>query len=125
MVGHLLGPYTEKMNGVRDEFIKELGNEVSMFTGQNVAKVYMQAEIAMKPGNKAKYEEYVARYNEFYLGTDPPRGSNHKPEPHVKFYAHDDKIVVKFVLIFPESESPLRDFDIPAGLKEGLKDVDQ
>jgi len=29
------------MNAVRDEFIKELGNEVSMFPGQNVAKIYM------------------------------------------------------------------------------------
>ena len=113
------------MNAVRDEFIKELGNEVSMFPGQNVAKIYMQAEIAMKPGNKAKYEEYVARYNKFYLSTNPPRGKKYDPEPHVKFYAHDDKIVVKFLMIFPETMSPLKDFDIPAGLKEGLKDVEQ
>jgi len=68
----------------------------------------MQAEIAMKPGGKAKYEEYCKRYNEFYLDTDPPRGSKYKPEPWVKFYAHDDKIVVKFLLIFPEDASPMK-----------------
>ena len=113
------------MNGVRDDFIKELGNDVSMFPGQNVAKIYMQATIAMKPGQKAKYEEYCERYNKFYLSTDPPRGNNYKPEPHAKFYAYDDKIVAKFVLIFPEAMSPLKDFDVPAGLKEGLKDVEQ
>lgn len=113
------------MIGIKKDFLKELGGEVSMFAGDKVAHVYMQAEIAMKPGNKAKYEEFVERYNKFYEMTEPPRGHDYKPEPHVKFYAHDDKLVVKFILVFPENISPLKQFDVPLGLKEGLKDVDQ
>jgi hypothetical protein len=96
------------MIGVKNDFLKEVGNEASMFAGEFVTHVYMQAEINMKPGGKAKYEEYCKRYNDFYLGLDPPRGDKYKPEPHVRFYAHDDKIVAKFCLIFSNELSPLK-----------------
>lgn len=79
----------------------------------------------MKPGGKAKYEGYCQRLQKFYEWTDPPRGKKYDPEPHVKFIAEDDKIIIKFLLILPEGVSNLDTFQIPAGLKEGLKDVDQ
>jgi len=63
----------------------------------------------MKPGGKAKYDGYVKRLNEFLAYTEPPRGEMYKPEPHVKFYAEDDKIIIKFMMIFPETISGLRD----------------
>lgn len=79
----------------------------------------------MKPGGKAKYDGYVTRLNKFVAVNPPPRGEKYAPEVHVKFYAEDDKIIIKFMLIFPETISGLRDIQIPIGLKEGLKDVDQ
>lgn len=79
----------------------------------------------MKPGGKAKYDGYVKRLNEFLAYAEPPRGGMYEPEIHVKFYAEDDKIIIKFLMILPEAISGLRDIQIPIGLKEGLKDVDQ
>lgn len=87
--------------------------------------MYGDAEIQMKPGNKAKYQEFCDRLNAFWDYTEPPRGKKHDPEPHIRLYAHDDKIVIKFLMMFPESISPLKHFDVPNGIKEGLKDVDQ
>lgn len=57
------------MIGVKNDFLKEVGNEASMFAGEFVTYVYMQAEINMKPGGKAKYEEYCKALNEFFLFT--------------------------------------------------------
>jgi hypothetical protein len=124
VIGNVLGPFNEEMIKVKNDFKASLGNELSVFTGDKVTDVYMQAEIAMKPGQKAKYEEFCKRFNDFYLSTDPPRGEKYKPEPHVRFIAEDDKLIFKFNLVFPQAMSPLKDFDIPPGLKEGLKDVE-
>jgi len=55
----------------------------------------------MKPGGKAKYEEYCKKYNDLLVFADPPRGKKYKPEPHFRFYAEDDKVVVKMLMVFP------------------------
>ena len=125
VIGHVLGPYTEKMRAEQDEYIKDLGNEVSFYAGDKIGRIYLTLQIAMKPGGKAKYEEYCKRLQKFYEWTDPPRGKTYDPEPHVKFFAEDDKIIIKFLLILPERISNLETFNVPLGLKEGLKDVDQ
>jgi len=62
----------------------------------------------MKPGGKAKYEGYCKRLEKFVEFTEPPRGKKYEPEPHVKFYAEDDKIIIKFLLIMPEDISGLK-----------------
>lgn len=66
VITHLLGPHTEKMVAISDEYIKELGDDVSLHPGKKVDKIYMQAEATMKPGGKAKYEEMCKKLNEFY-----------------------------------------------------------
>ena len=63
----------------------------------------------MKPGGKAKYDGYVTRLNEFVALNPIPRGEMYKPETHLKFYAEDDKIIIKLLLILPEAISGLRD----------------
>jgi len=41
VIGHLLGPYTEKMKVLQEEFIKELGDEVTLYAGDKVARVFV------------------------------------------------------------------------------------
>ena len=43
----------------------------------------------------------------------------------MKLYAEDDKLTAKFLVVLPDALNPLKKIDIPIGLREGLKDVDQ
>ena len=79
----------------------------------------------MKPGGKAKYEEYCKKINELFIQSEPPRGSKYEPEPHLRCYPEDDKITLKLFMMLPERLSPAKEFEFPVGLREGLKDVDQ
>lgn len=47
------------------------------------------------------------------------------PDVHLKLVAEDDKITVKVLLVLGELMNPMKSVKVPAGLKEGLKDVDQ
>lgn len=47
------------------------------------------------------------------------------PDMHLKLYAEDDKLTAKFLLILPEAINPMKTVEVPLGLREGLKDVDQ
>ena len=49
-IGNILGPFNEEMIKVKNDYKASLGNELSVFPGDKVTDVYMQAEIAMKPG---------------------------------------------------------------------------
>ena len=68
-IGNVFGPYNEEMIGLKNEFRQELGDELASFPGQAVTDIFVQNEIAMKPGGKAKYEEYCKALNEFFLFT--------------------------------------------------------
>jgi len=54
-----------------------------------------------------------------------PEPSMFVPDMHLKLYAEDDKLTAKFLLILPEAINPLKTVEVPLGLREGLKDVDQ
>lgn len=77
----------------------------------------------MKPGGKAKYEEYCAKLMQLFEENKPTPGM-FTPELQLRLYAEDDKISAKFLVVLPEIMNPLKQMDIPVGLKEGLKDVD-
>lgn len=121
---HLLGPYTEKMKGETKSFITELGDEFKEPPGEKSAHIYFTASVAMKPGQKAKYEEYCTKlmkiFDEF-----KPEASKYSPAVFLKLYAEDDKITAKFLVSLPSTINPLAQMGVPDGLKEGLKDVDQ
>lgn len=48
---HIMGPHTEKMIALNDQFDKEIFDDKSMIPGPKVMKFYSVFEIAMKPGN--------------------------------------------------------------------------
>jgi hypothetical protein len=80
--------------------------------------------IAMKEGQKAKYEEYCKNLMKLFE-ENKPEPSMFVPDMHLRLYAEDDKLTAKFLLILPDMINPLKKVDIPLGLREGLKDVDQ
>lgn len=41
VIGHLFGPYTEKMKVVQEEFIKECGDDVTFLAGNKVGRVFV------------------------------------------------------------------------------------
>ena len=92
--------------------------------GTKSAKVFATMSIAMKPGQKAKYEEYCAKLMKLFE-ENKPEPSMFVPDMHLRLYAEDDKLTAKFLLILPDMINPLKKVDIPLGLREGLKDVDQ
>lgn len=57
IIYHLLGPFTEKMIEEDKQFCGELGDAFKESPGEKTAHVFLCLEIAMKPGQKAKYEE--------------------------------------------------------------------
>lgn len=68
----------------------------------------------MKPGQKAKYEEYCNAINAFT--------KEFPKEVYIKFMPEDDKITIKAFLDAPKSEVKIPDF--PESLKQGLGEVD-
>lgn len=54
-----------------------------------------------------------------------PKDLHNETEDHFRLYAEDDKIIIKFLQIIPESINDFKNYQIPIGLKEALKDVDQ
>ena len=44
---------------------------------------------------------------------------------HLKLIPEDDKISAKFLISLPEDINPMNKLEVPQGLVEGLKDVDQ
>lgn len=122
MIYHLLGPFTEKMNEQCEAFCKEVN--LQELPGAKTAKIFFTVSIAMKPGNKAKYEEFCSKLMALYQ-EHKPKPSSYVPDMQLKLEAADDKITAKFMLVLPEAINPLNKMQIPVGLKEGLKDVDQ
>jgi len=57
----LLGPNTVKMEAETEAFIQELGGDFKEPPGEKSAKIYFTFSIAMKAGQKAKYEEYCTK----------------------------------------------------------------
>lgn len=53
-----------------------------------------------------------------------PKASSFSPDLQLRMYATDDKISAKFLVTLPEMMNPLKQVDIPIGLREGLKDTD-
>lgn len=78
----------------------------------------------MKPGNKAKYEEFCTKLQKLFE-ENKPKPSTYSPDMQLKLEASDDKITAKFMIVLPEAINPMKQVQIPLGLKEGLKDVDQ
>lgn len=54
-----------------------------------------------------------------------PSSSPYAPTLHLRMIADDAKITAKFLVVLPETINPLKSMEIPVGLREGLKDVDQ
>lgn len=119
---HLLGPFTEKMNAQSAEFEKEIDLKES--AGTKSAKVFATMSVAMKPGQKEKYQTYCEKLMQLFK-ENKPEPSMFVPDMHLKLYAEDDKLTAKFLLILPEAINPLKTVEVPLGLREGLKDVDQ
>lgn len=78
----------------------------------------------MKPGQKAKYEEYCTKLMQLF-DKHKPEASAYVPDMQLRLLPEDDKIIAKFIVILPEAINPLNKMDVPVGLREGLKDVDQ
>lgn len=53
-----------------------------------------------------------------------PKASEISPDLQLRLIATDDKITAKFLVTLPEMMNPLKQVDIPVGLREGLKDTD-
>ena len=69
LIYHLLGPFTEKMNKATDEFVKEIALKEA--PGAKTAKIYATVSVAMKPGQKAKYEEYCTKLMKLFEENKP------------------------------------------------------
>lgn len=119
---HILGPFTEKMEAQCEAFCKEIDYKEA--PGAKTAKMFATLSIAMKPGNKAKYEEFCTKLSKLY-DENKPKPSSYTPDMQLKLEAFDDKITAKLMAVLPEAINPLKQVEIPLGLKEGLKDVDQ
>lgn len=128
--GHFLGPQLEKTNALRDEYAKELADD--RIHDARFGKAYLQVEFAMKPGGRAKYEGLAKRGNDAIrkvLAKLDEDASFRRGEgrPFARFYAEDNKIICKCLLLYPV-DAISRDFKVlqmPLALKEGLKTVDQ
>lgn len=128
MIYHCLGPYTSKVSAEADQYVSELGGALAESAGSKNLHGYVCMDIAMKPGQLAKYQELCTKLQGTWdkinaLIPGPP----HNPQVIVKFVAADDKISIKVLLVIPESlaQMAMKGIDIPVGLKEGLKDLDQ
>lgn len=122
IIYHILGPFTDKMEKESDKFFQEL--KLKEAPGAKTAKIYFDLSVAMKPGGKAKYEGYCEKLHKLFL-ENKPEPSAFVPDMHLKLTAEDDKITARFMVILPEAINPLKQVQVPVGLKEGLKDVDQ
>lgn len=120
VIAHLFGPFTDKMIAADEAFVKELGDELKEPPGPK-SHVFFQLSIAMKPGQKKKYEGYCEKLLKLF-NENKPSG---QPEIHLKLYAFDDRIDAKFLVSLTGYLNPLRRTPIPMGLKEALKDTDQ
>jgi len=105
LIYHLLGPYTEKMNAETADFAKEI--DLKEKAGAKSAKVYATVSIAMKPGQKAKYEEYSKNLMKLFED-NKPAPSEFVPDMYLRLYADDDKLTAKFLLVLPEMLNPLK-----------------
>lgn len=88
-----------------DEFCKEI--DLKEAPGAKTAKVYLTASVAMKPGQKAKYEEYCTKLMKLFE-ENKPKPSAFVPDLHLKLYADDDKLTAKFLVILPDALNPLK-----------------
>ena len=57
------------MNKATDEFVKEIALKEA--PGAKTAKIYATVSVAMKPGQKAKYEEYCTKLMKLFEENKP------------------------------------------------------
>ena len=120
---YLFGEHTTSVVNDGKAFIESLGDKIKPPSQkEDIAEIFAEFTLSMKPGNKEKYEAFAKKYQALVDELNP---SVENDDGFMKFSATDDKIIIKLFVYGPKSELPFQVPDFPDNLKHALKDIDQ